>query len=138
MIASSSQKIPCPYQKIQPTMSSSFKNFATFTTPVSTDVSRTFFAYHFAEASISHCFSPSVPLSWSVQTSLSISAKKCNSLNLSRIGCFGPKDRRSFTKVGKLMLSSILIESKLCSFKGLSWRTHSFFNFASTFVYFLV
>ena len=99
------------------TMSLSFKSFATLTSLVRGCLR--FLAYHLAEASISHSFHRHFRFPGACGP-ICLSAKKCLSLNLSRIGCLGPYDR-SFAKFGKLMPSSILMESKFCSsFIGLS------------------
>ena len=56
------------------------------------------FAHHFADASISQSISPSVLFSHNSRTSLSTSARKCTSLNLSLTGCLGLNDKISSTK----------------------------------------
>ena len=104
------------------------RNFVIVTRPRSIGVSRTFLAYHFAAASISHNFPQCTPLSHMLFTSLSISAKNCVSMNFSLTGCFGTYDRTSFTKTGSSMLSSVFI-AVLFSRRGLSCRCDNFFSF---------
>ena len=61
---------------------------------LSTEISRTFFAYYFADAPkhLSH-----VLFSRYSRKSLKMSARKCTSLNLPLIGSLGPKDKMSST-----------------------------------------
>ena len=63
-----------------------------------------FFAYHFADASISQRFSPSFFFSRNSRTSLSTSARKCTSLNLSLTWYLGPNNWTPNSNFGSLPL----------------------------------
>ena len=60
---------------------------------------------------------------------MSISAKKCVSLNLSLIGCLGPIDSTSYTHSGSSILSSTLTDRSFLPPRGLSCLSDSFYNF---------
>ena len=75
----------------------------------------TFFAYAFAAASISHKFSPDVFNIFNCERKMSIPAKKCVSLNLSLMGCFGPIDSTSCIHSGSSMLSSTVNDRSFLS-----------------------
>ena len=65
---------------------------------------------HYSVAVFAQSFSPSVFFSRNSPTSLSISARKCTSLNLSLTGCLGPNDR---------------MWSKLWNFTGIHYHNFS-------------
>ena len=58
-----------------------------------------------------------------------MSAKKCNSLNLSLIGCFGPKASKSLTNPGKMILSRTGTVFSLDALSGLSCLSESLASF---------
>ena len=60
---------------------------------------------------------------------MSISAKKCVSLNLSLMGCFGPIDSISYTHSGSSTLSSTLTDRSFLPPRGLSCLSDSFSKF---------
>ena len=55
--------------------------------------------------------------------------KKCVSLSLSLMGCFGPIDSTSYTHPGSSMLSSNLTDCSFLPPRGLSCLSDSFSNF---------
>ena len=87
------------------------------------------FEYHFAAASISNSFSPGTLFSRRFLIKLSMSVKKCNSLNLSLIGCFGPKASKSLTNPGKMILSRTTTVLSLDDLSGLSCLSESLATF---------
>ena len=89
-----------------------------------------FFEYHFAAASIPNSFSPGTLFLRKFLIKLSMSAKKCNSLNLSLIGCFGPKASKSLTNPGKRILSRTTTVFSLDALSGLSCLSESLASFA--------
>ena len=89
-----------------------------------------FFEYHFAAASISNSFSPGTLFSRRFLIKLSMSAKKCNSLNLSLIRCFGPKASKSLTNPGKMILSRTATVFSSDAFSGLSCLSESLQSFS--------
>ena len=106
----------------------SFKKSVAFLIPLSIGVSITFLAYHLADNSISHNFSPSVLFSLYSRTNLAKSARKCTSLNWSLTGCFGPNDETSRTNFGSSTPSSVTTLLWDPFRKGLSCLSDSFAN----------
>ena len=76
-----------------------------------------FFEYNFAAASISNS-SPGTLFSLRFFITI-MSATKCNSLNLSFIGCFGPKASKSLTNPGIMIISGTTTVSSLDDLRGL-------------------
>ena len=72
-----------------------------------------FFCIYLCAVSISHKVSLDVFWFFYCKRKMSISAKKCASINLSLMGCFGPIDKTSWTHPGSSMLSSTSTD---CSF----------------------
>ena len=88
-----------------------------------------FFEYNFAAASISNNFSPGTLFSRRFLIKLCMSAKKCTSLNLSLIGCFGQKASKSRTNPGKMILSRTATVFSLDALSGLSCLSESLASF---------
>ena len=65
---------------------------------------------------------------------MTISAKKCVSLNLSLIGCLGPIDSTSYTHSGSSILSSTLTDRSFLPPRGLSCLSDSFLTFFYAFL----
>ena len=74
-------------------------------------------------------FSPVTLFSRRFLIKLSMCAKKCNSLNLFLIGCFGPKASKSQTNPGKMILSRTATVSSLDALSGLSCLSESLSSF---------
>ena len=119
---------PNPLSKGTASNPLSLRYFLVFSTALSLGVCLTFFAYAFAAASISHKVSPDVFCFSNCQRKMSISGKKCVSLNLSLMGCFGPIDSTSYTHPGSSMLSSTLTDCSFLTPRGLSCLSDSFSN----------
>ena len=96
-----------------------------FSTALSVGVCRTFFAYAFAAISISHNFSSDTFWFVNCECKKSISAKKCVSINLYLIGCFGLIYTISLPP-GSSILSCTLTDRFFLPLRGLSCLSDSF------------
>ena len=100
-----------------------------FSTTLSLGVCLNFFAYAFAAASFSHKVSPDGFWFFNYERKMLISAKKCVSLKLFLMGCFGPSGNTSCTHPGSSMLSSTSTDRSFRPPKKLSCLSDIFSNF---------